>query len=83
MDVHYLERVLMSVEDGIKPSALPVEFANGVLRIRTKTEVWVVKGEKQRLAVAYMYEQAQYGRGPVKFWQPRTLSVVQKSLVEV
>jgi hypothetical protein len=86
MDVHYLERVLMSVEDGIKPSALPVEFANGVLRIRTKTEVWVVKGEKQRLAVAYMYEQAQYGRwelGPVKFWQPRTLSGVQKSLVEV
>lgn len=62
MDVHYLERVLTSDEDGIKPSALPVDFANGVLRIRTKTETWVIKGEKQLKAVAYMYEQAQLGR---------------------
>lgn len=62
MDVHYLERVLTSDEDGIRPSALPVDFANGVLRIRTMSEVWVIKGEKQSKAVAYMYEQAQYGR---------------------
>jgi len=62
MDVHYLERVLTSDEDGIKPSALPVDFANGVLRIRTKTETWVIKGDKQLKAVAYMYEQAQHGR---------------------
>ena len=62
MDVHYLERVLTSDDDGIKPSALPVDFANGVLRIRTKTETWVIKGEKQHKAVSYMYEQAQLGR---------------------
>ncbi|WP_075795222.1 hypothetical protein [Massilia putida] len=62
LDVHYLERILTSNEDGIKPSALPVEFANGVLRIRTKTDTWTVKGEHQPLAVAYMYEQARQGR---------------------
>lgn len=62
MDVHYLERILSSNEEGIKPSALPVEFANGVLRIRTKTDTWTVKGERQPLAVAYMYEQARQGR---------------------
>lgn len=62
MDVHYLERVLTSDEEGIKPSVLPVDFANGVLKIRTKTETWVIKGEKQSMAVAYMFEQAQDGR---------------------
>lgn len=62
MDVHYLERVLTSDEEGIKPSALPVGFANGVLWIRTKSERWVIKGEKHCLAVAYMYEQAQHDR---------------------
>ena len=62
MDVHYLERVLTSNEDGIKPSVIPVDFANGVLRIRTKTDTWTIKGEKQCNAVAYMFEQAQQGR---------------------
>lgn len=62
MDLHYLERVLTSDEDGIKPSALAVEFANGVLRIKTKVDVWVVKGERQADAISYMYEQAKLGR---------------------
>lgn len=62
MDLHYLERVLTSDEDGIKPSALPVEFANGVLRIKTKVDVWVVKGQRQADALSYMYEQAKQGR---------------------
>ncbi len=44
------------------PSALPVEFSNGVLRIRTKTDTWTIKGTKQCKAVAYMNEQAQLGR---------------------
>jgi hypothetical protein len=62
LDLHYLERVLTSNEDGIKPSALPVDFANGVLRIRTKAETWTIKGDKQARAVAYMFEQAQQDR---------------------
>ena len=62
IDAHYLERILTSNEDGIMPSALPVEFSNGVLRIRTKTDTWTIKGAKQCKAVAYMYEQAQLGR---------------------
>lgn len=62
VDFHYLERVLTSSEEGIKPSALPVDFTNGVLRIRTKPAVWVVKGDRQLQAIAYMYEQAQEGR---------------------
>lgn len=62
LDSHYLERVLTSNEDGIKPSALPVDFANGVLRIRTRTEPWTIKGDKQARAVAYMFEQAQQNR---------------------
>lgn len=61
LDFHYLERVLTSSEEGIQPSALPVEFAHGVLRIRTRPETWAVKGTKQGLAVSYMYEQAQQG----------------------
>ncbi len=62
MDVHYLERVLTSNEDGIKPSALPVDFANGVLQIHTKGISWTIKGAKQCKAVAHMYAQAQQGR---------------------
>ena len=62
MDIHYLERVLTSNEDGVLPSALPVEFSNGVLWITTKTGTWTIKGAKQCKAVAYMYEQAQLGR---------------------
>lgn len=62
MDVHYLERILTSHEDGIVPSALPVEFANGVLSIRTKNDTWTISGEKQHKAVEYMYAQAQLGR---------------------
>ena len=62
IDVHYLERVLTTNEDGIKPSALPVDFANGVLRIRTRTDTWTIKGKRQARAVAYMYEQAQENR---------------------
>ena len=65
MDVHYLERVLTSNEDGIKPSTLPVDFANGVLRVRTKADSWTIKGEKQARAVAYMYAQAQQNRWEV------------------
>ena len=65
MDVHYLQRVLTSNEDGIKPSTIPVVFANGVLGITTKADTWTIKGDKQYKAVAYMFEQAQRGRWEV------------------
>lgn len=62
LDLHYLERVLTSSEDGIRPSALPVDFTNGVLRIRTKPHAWVVNGDRQKRAIDYMYAEAQEGR---------------------
>ena len=60
IDMNLLHRILTSPADGTRLPVLAVHFDAGsnVLTIRTKSKPWHIKGQRQRAAIHYMYEQA-------------------------
>lgn len=60
IDMDLLHRILAASPDGEIRPVLPVHFDEytNTLTIRTKTEPWTIKGERQAAAVRYMFEQA-------------------------
>lgn len=64
MDMTLLERILSSAVNGVMPSVLPVHYdeVTQVLSIRSQTDTWTIKGERQGAAVKYLYGQAQRNR---------------------
>jgi len=67
MDIDLLHRILSSPADGTLRPVLPVHFDEytHTLTIRSRTNPWHIKGDRQAAAVRYLYQQACNGRWTV------------------